>query len=371
MKESYNEYLCASLSERTSPSTQSCHAPPAPPPRARSTGYSTSINAAAQHIIDLIDAQKDYGNDYVNQGMRYVGALQQYLIDAQTRAIYTQANDALDAAYNDVVPDDPSQYRFTLQQSTQAVQITSLGLQMQAVVVQLCQSYAYQTTGLFQRCVAGSTATDTTLHKLCYNTSVGILPSLAPLDYDVCGSTAEFMKVANEYLAPFSEMNDWAREVNGYVNENLWGGRNDFVEAINYPFVALKLEVYNATCDRSSPKVTVEMGSCIIADCPSSDDAAVKCFERSSTTCTDYLAGVEWDLADDETCCESRRETFNCTEPPGQPPTYEDGKLATDGATRSPTFGSKTLNALWTLIRRTGESLSFRGTSRTFERRRV
>ena len=40
------------------------------------TGYSTSINGAAQHIIDLIDAQKDYGNDYVNQGMRYVGGMQ-------------------------------------------------------------------------------------------------------------------------------------------------------------------------------------------------------------------------------------------------------------------------------------------------------
>ena len=175
----------------------------------------------------MIDAQKDYGNDYVNQGMRYVGGLQQYLIDAQTLEIYTQANDALAAAYDDLVPDD----YLPLQQSTQAVQITSLGLQMQAIVVQLCQSYSYQTTGLFQRCVAGSTATDTTLHKLCYNTSVGVLPSLAPLDYDVCGSDYEFITAANEYLAPFSEMNDWAREVNCFVNENLWGGKDDVVEA--------------------------------------------------------------------------------------------------------------------------------------------
>ena len=206
----------------------------------------------------MIDSQKDYGNDYVNQGMRYVGGLQQYLIDTQTLEIYTQANAALANAYDDLVEDGKP----LVQQSTQAVQITSLGLQMQAVVVQLCQSYAYQTTGFFQRCVAGSTATDTALHKLCYNTSVGVLPSLAPLDYDVCGSDYEFITAANEYLAPFSEMNDWAREVNCFVNENLWGGKDDVVEAVDYPFVALKLEVYNATCDRSSPKTTVEMGSC-------------------------------------------------------------------------------------------------------------
>ena len=198
------------------------------------TGYSTSINGAAQHIIDLIDAQKDYGNDYVNQGMRYVGGLQQYLIDAQTINISRTANDALAEA----VPKD----YFPLQQSTQAVQVTSLGLQMHALVLQLCQSYSYQTTGLFQRCVARSTAPKNPLHELCYEISVGVLPSLAPMELDPCGDAAGFIKEANAYLAPYEKINNLSQAVNCYVDRVLWAGEDSpSYDAEDYPFVALKV----------------------------------------------------------------------------------------------------------------------------------
>ena len=205
---------------------------------AHRTGYSTSINGAAQHIIDLIDAQKDYGNDYVNQGMRYVGGLQQYLIDAQTINISRTANDAIAAAFDEAVPDG----YFALQQSTQAVLVTGLGLQMQAIALQLCQSYSYQTTGLFQRCVASSTATKNPLQQLCYDFSAGILPSLAPMKLDPCGDSAGFIAEASKYLAPYETINNLSQAVNCYVDRVLWAGEDSpSYDAEDYPFVALKV----------------------------------------------------------------------------------------------------------------------------------
>ena len=187
----------------------------------------------------MIDAQKDFGNDYVNQGMRYVGGLQQYLIDSQTINIYTQANDALADAYAKTVTHD----YFPLQQSTQAIQVTSLGLQMHALALQLCQSYSYQTTGLFQRCVARSTAPKNPLHELCYDFSVGVLPStLAPMELDPCGTEAGFIKAANEYLAPYERINNLAQAVNCYVDRVLWEKLDAQDEAaFEFPFVALKV----------------------------------------------------------------------------------------------------------------------------------
>jgi len=192
----------------------------------------------------LIDAQKDYGNDYVNQGMRYVGGLQQYLIDAQTINISRTANDAIAAAFDEAVPDG----YFALQQSTQAVLVTGLGLQMQAIALQLCQSYSYQTTGLFQRCVASSTAPKNPLQQLCYDFSAGILPSLAPMELDPCGKAADFIEEANTYLAPYETINNLSQAVNCYVDRVLWGGQDSIIErADSYPFVALKANAQAAT----------------------------------------------------------------------------------------------------------------------------
>ena len=183
----------------------------------------------------MIDAQKDYGNDYVNQGMRYVGGLQQYLIDAQTINIYKKANEALANAYAEAVPGD----YFHL-----PVQVTSLGLQMQAIAFQLCQSYSYQTTGLFQRCVARSTAPKNPLHELCYEISVGVLPSLAPMELDPCGDAAGFIKEANAYLAPYEKINNLAQAVSCYVDRVLWAGEDSpSYDAEDYPFVALKVHL--------------------------------------------------------------------------------------------------------------------------------
>ena len=186
----------------------------------------------------MIDAQKDYGNDYVNQGMRYVGSLQQYLIDAQTINISRTANDAIAAAFDEAVPDG----YFALQQSTQAVVVTGLGLQMQAIALQLCQSYSYQTTGLFQRCVASSTATKNPLQQLCYDFSAGILPSLAPMELDPCGKAADFIEEANTYLAPYETINNLSQAVNCYVDRVLWEKLDaKEEEAYDFPFVALKV----------------------------------------------------------------------------------------------------------------------------------
>jgi len=66
------------------------------------------------------------------------------------------------------------------------------------------------------------------------------------------------------------------------------------------------------------------------------DDAVLKCFAASGATCQDFNATLDGGLADDETCCESRREIFNCTEPPRVEPTYipgQDGKPYMDGYT--------------------------------------
>ena len=208
---------------------------PSPPP-ARSTGYSTSINGAAQHIIDLIDAQKDYGNDYVNQGMRYVGGMQQYLIDAQTIGIYQSSNSSLNALYADAVP-PPS-----LQQSMLAAQITSLGLQMQAMVAQICQSYSYQTTGLFQRCVKEPGATTNPLDDLCSGTANGEAPSMEPLHFDMCGTPTDFIEEAHAFLAPYGTINELAQAVNCYVDRVLWEKLDANEEAaLEFPFVALKV----------------------------------------------------------------------------------------------------------------------------------
>ena len=113
---------------------------------------------------------------------------------------------------------------------------------MHALVLQLCQSYSYQTTGLFQRCVARSTAPKNPLHELCYEISVGVLPSLAPMELDPCGDAAGFIKEANAYLAPYEKINNLSQAVNCYVDRVLWAGEDSpSYDAEDYPFVALKV----------------------------------------------------------------------------------------------------------------------------------
>ena len=76
------------------------------------------------------------------------------------------------------------------------------------------------------------------------------------------------------------------------------------------------------------------MTSCVASDCPDPPegaDAVLKCFPASGAECQAFNATLDGGFAEDETCCESRREFFNCTEPPRVEPTYNEYGLATDG----------------------------------------
>ena len=80
------------------------------------------------------------------------------------------------------------------------------------------------------------------------------------------------------------------------------------------------------------------MASCVASDCPCfdsecDDDAVLKCFPASGVECQAFNATLDGGFAEDETCCESRREILTCTEPPRVEPTYYDGKLVSDGYT--------------------------------------
>ena len=77
------------------------------------------------------------------------------------------------------------------------------------------------------------------------------------------------------------------------------------------------------------------MTSCFTSDCPDPPegaDAVLKCFPASGAECQAFNATLDGGFAEDETCCESRREILNCPSPPRVEPTYnEDGMKISDG----------------------------------------
>ena len=255
------------------------------------TGYNTKVNAAAQHYIDLLEAQASYGNDFVTQGTRFVANAQQLAVNgAQTQAQATTqqaVDDAIGAA------DYIAEYDM-LQQGIIATQMTTLAMQMQNTVRQLCQSFGYQTTRLYHECVGPNVdppQKDNVLNKLCGAFTDG-QPGFAPFVIVPYESDAELTNAADAYMQTWSGMYDSAMTATAYVNNAVWGHSTS---ARDSPFVSLTVKVWDPpTCDASTATRQSEMSLC-----DSSEPASPNVTFVEGTECLSEGAT----MPKDGTCC--------------------------------------------------------------------
>lgn len=191
------------------------------------------------------------------------------------------------------------------------------------------------------------------LHELCHDWLSGSLPPFEPFRFDACDSTDSFVQKAEDYLKTYDDIRENAAKVNCYVNQVLWGtpftsgssttgqGRcpascsSTTVEAKQNPFVKLKLKVYNATCDRSSPEEVEEWATCSDCTCWAPGcPGSVQCYGSSSAECQEAKPVLDvTEYSDGTTCCKSKFARFNCTEVPRQPAQYSNDQttLISDG----------------------------------------
>jgi len=268
------------------------------------TGYTGAVNAAAQEYITHLKAQATYGNDFTTQGVRYVAAVQQYLINAAQRKANQHAQAAMKDAYK--VASERKAYDM-MQESILGVQMTTLALQMQTTMQQLCESYRYQTTRLYDQCVRPNE--DNVLNAVCGKFAEG-MPAFEPFVTSPCSEASQLARQSQEYLHKWKGMYENANTVNKYISDAVWGKDSSAAEE---PFVMATLEVYDPPpCDGSNGFWETTFSICNKTIDP--------------TTNVTYIDGTEC-LADgasmpkDGMCCNITEFNRNCIfDPPSDRP---------------------------------------------------
>ncbi|EOD08831.1 hypothetical protein EMIHUDRAFT_217106 [Emiliania huxleyi CCMP1516] len=124
-----------------------------------------------------------------------------------------------------------------------------MALQLFVTTRQLCQSFAYQTTQLFQQCVVGSIGVkslNNPLDELCGAFSNGTA-YFKPFEYDVVagasyGDLDGFTTEAKDYVKGLQTMFSQATAVEECVTKAVWGKGTS---AINRPFLSLIIRPEN------------------------------------------------------------------------------------------------------------------------------
>ena len=208
------------------------------------TGYDKGVNAAAEEYITHLKSQAQYGNDFSTQGVRYVAAVQQYLINAAQMQANKNTQKAVDRAYD--VRDSLKTYDM-MQESILGIQVTNLALQMQTTMHQLCESYRYQTTRLYDECVVVDAHDGNVLNQVCGKFADGA-PAFEPLlttpcqDQESPASSISLAMRSQRYLHKWEGMYANARTVNNYIKTAVWGKDT---QAADNKFIQVKLEVYD------------------------------------------------------------------------------------------------------------------------------
>lgn len=271
------------------------------------TGYSSSVNAAAQAYIDQVKAQAAYGNDFTTAGLRYVAALQQYMIDAAQVKAGNHTRSAMEDTYK--VLATSTEYDMA-QQSIIGVQLSTLALQMQTTTRQLCLSYAYQTTRMFHQCtgpqVTGSDVGNP-LDVLCTRFSDG-MPAFTPFANQPCASTVDLASRSRKYMQAWRGVTESANQVTDYVNWGVWGKA---ISAVDSPFMAVTLKVWDPPkCGGGSETHETRVCNRTIAPSPSVSFI-------NGTSCLP----ADTSMPEDMTCCNVTMQADTCTyNPPGDGP---------------------------------------------------
>ena len=178
------------------------------------------------------------GNDYVTHGTRFTAGIQQYLIDqAQIKA-----TEATQAAINNAFEATVETYtQMVLMQSKLSINMTNTALDMYVAVNQLCRSYQYQQTRLYEQCVHPTIDDDKNeLNKLCAGYTIDYVgwsnetsePSarpdpFTPFTFDPFETDSwKIFSDAEEYLRPWEDVageDGAANKVACYVTNEVWG----------------------------------------------------------------------------------------------------------------------------------------------------
>jgi len=291
------------------------------------TGYNTEINVAAKKWLKQMRAQCDYGNDYVTHGVRFVAGVQQALINLAQEDANKKVEKAIEDAFG-----ISSEANFDTWAAEKKLligtQMSTMALQLFVTTRQLCQSFAYQTTQLFQQCVVGSIGVkslNNPLDELCGAFSNGTA-YFKPFEYDVVagasyGDLDGFTKEAKDYVEGLQTMFSQATAVKECVTKAVWGKGTS---AINRPFLSLIIRPENLPpCNGTDGYVrTGEPVVCSIdSDAKSNgapyptgpDDGPLIEFWHNDSCLPNASAAP---LSSGETCCQTIAWTNNCTRDP-------------------------------------------------------
>ena len=195
-------------------------------------GYGGGVSGAARDYLGHLKAQSYYGNDFVTEGARFVGAVQHYLNLRAQSAASNITRSAITTVYK--VTDDLKEYDM-LQNGIMAVRMTTLMLQLQVNTHGLCQSLRYQMTEDYDRCVGPEQANK--LNDLCGPFEFGKV-SFVPFYRKPCQSTIGLSRAAEEYLGQFESLYSNVEAVVSYADEQVWGVP---FAAQDSPFVSLDI----------------------------------------------------------------------------------------------------------------------------------
>lgn len=94
-------------------------------------------------------------------------------------------------------------------------------MQMSLTVAQICQSYSYQITRLYEMCVTEVDDTTNVLYKLCGDARNG-MPSFTPFYNPPCIADTELAQNTKTYFNLQSDLYNNAMYVANYVSAENW-----------------------------------------------------------------------------------------------------------------------------------------------------
>lgn len=217
------------------------------------TGYDSTVNGAAQDVVDQVDAQSSYGNAFVTEATRFVAAVQQYVVNNASSQALISNQKALNQTYNT----NQQTLSFDLAtEATLAVQISGVAMQMYTTIQQMCQTFAFQQTTMYQQCAHSSTSN--LLRDTCSAFRKGSA-MLQPFAFKPCGTTEVLASQASTYFTKWSSMYESVEKVTSYVLDQNWGA----VEANVNPFLPITLSIWDPPqCDASKGKAQTRTAMC-------------------------------------------------------------------------------------------------------------
>ena len=289
------------------------------------TGFNSKVSGAAQHFIDEVHTQAAYGNDWTTSGTRFVANVQQFLVnEAQAQAL-NETQNAIKNVYG--VLNEEHDYDI-MQQGVMSIQITTLALQMNVVIEELCSTFEYQTTRLYHQCVSDDPSSTNKLQMICGRYAKGGSAFTPFFHRPPCQSNDGFANAANSYLSTWTETYTNVMDVVEYVTNAVWGTDTS---ATDSPFVSFTLEVWSPKpCDGSHGYWESEMTLCNTS----------MPLSPNTTYIGDECLAPGAELPPDLECCNVTRWNPNCVndEPPSRP-YITSSQLASFSNTSSENWG--------------------------------